>query len=96
MSFDSVHLESLSAPIKNAIVGGPFGSNLVGKDYTTGGIPVIRGQNMGERWVSGDFVYVSEDKARALTPKQGAARRSCIYPTGDARPGCDRPFWKIP
>ena len=70
MSFESVHLESLSAPIKNAIVGGPFGSNLVGKDYTTGGIPVIRGQNMGERWVSGDFVYVSEDKARALTPNK--------------------------
>jgi restriction endonuclease S subunit len=67
MSFEPVHLETLAAPIKNAIVGGPFGSNLVGSDYTSSGVPVIRGQNMGDRWVGGDFVYVSEDKGNALS-----------------------------
>jgi type I restriction enzyme S subunit len=70
MNFETVVLEDIAAPIKNAIVGGPFGSNLVAKDYTTSGIPVIRGQNMGERWVAGDFAYVSEDKAEALSPNK--------------------------
>ena len=69
MSFDQVNLDSLAAPIKNAIVGGPFGSNLIGSDYTPSGIPVIRGQNMGERWVGGDFVFVSEEKGNALASK---------------------------
>lgn len=57
----------LAAPIRNALVGGPFGSNLVSKDYVEDGVPVIRGQNMGGRWVSGEFAYVSEEKAQALT-----------------------------
>lgn len=52
---------------RNSIVGGPFGSDLVSKDYTTAGVPVIRGINMGcGRWVAGDFVYVSEEKAASL------------------------------
>jgi len=57
----------IAAPIKNAVVGGPFGSNLVSKDYVEEGVPVIRGQNMGsDRWVGGDFVYVTEEKAESL------------------------------
>jgi type I restriction enzyme S subunit len=67
MSFKTVRLEELAAPIKNAIVGGPFGSNLVSNDYTPSGVPVIRGQNMGGKWVGGDFVYVSNEKAEALS-----------------------------
>lgn len=70
MSFESVLLEDLAAPQKNAIVGGPFGSNLVSKDYVDQGTPVIRGQNMGGRWVSGDFAYVSAMKADALSPNK--------------------------
>jgi len=70
MSFRTVRLEELAAPIKHAIVGGPFGSNLVGKDYTTSGVPVIRGQNMGGRLVGGDFVFVSDEKAHALAPNK--------------------------
>jgi type I restriction enzyme, S subunit len=58
----------IASPAKNALAGGPFGSNLVSKDYVETGIPVIRGQNMGERWISGDFVFVSEEKARQLSP----------------------------
>jgi type I restriction enzyme S subunit len=58
----------LAAPKKNALVGGPFGSNLVSAaDYTSTGVPVIRGQNMGlGRWVSGEFVFVSVEKAEEL------------------------------
>jgi len=61
-------ISDIASPEKNALVGGPFGSNLVMKDYVESGIPVIRGQNMGERWVTGDFVFVSEVKAKQLSP----------------------------
>ena len=56
----------VAAKVRNALVGGPFGSNLVSNDYVAAGVPVIRGQNMGGRWVSGEFAYVTEEKARAL------------------------------
>ena len=67
MSFESLLLEDLGAPVKNAIVGGPFGSNLVSKDYVDVGVPVIRGQNMGKKWVGGEFVFVSNEKAEQLS-----------------------------
>ncbi|MEZ4672288.1 MAG: restriction endonuclease subunit S [Anaerolineae bacterium] len=57
----------VAAPSRNALVGGPFGSNLVSRDYVLDGVPVIRGQNMGlGKWVAGDFVFVSEEKAQEL------------------------------
>ena len=56
----------IAAPVRNALVGGPFGSNLVSRDYVDAGVPVIRGQNMGDRWVAGDFAYVTEAKAKSL------------------------------
>jgi len=51
---------------KNSIVGGPFGSDLVSNDYVSTGVPVIRGQNMGGHYLSGDFVFVSKPKAKNL------------------------------
>jgi predicted nucleic acid-binding protein len=36
----------IAAPIRNALVGGPFGSDLVSDDYVATGVPVIRGANM--------------------------------------------------
>ncbi len=56
----------IAASDRNALVGGPFGSNLVSRDYVDEGIPVIRGQNMGGRWVSGDSAYVTSTKAASL------------------------------
>lgn len=56
----------IAAPVRNALVGGPFGSNLVSRDYVDDGVPVIRGQNMGGRWVSGEFVFVTDVKADSL------------------------------
>ncbi len=65
----------IAAPTRNALVGGPFGSNLVQRDYTATGVPVIRGQNMGVgRWVGGDFVFVSEEKAQQLSPNTARPR----------------------
>lgn len=59
-------VRGIASHAKNAIVGGPFGSELVSRDYTRRGTPVIRGQNMGGRYIGGDFVYVSDEKADAL------------------------------
>ena len=57
----------LAAAQKNALVGGPFGSDLVSRDYKPTGVPVIRGQNLSfGQWVGGDYVFVSEEKADRL------------------------------
>ena len=56
----------IASSTRNALVGGPFGSNLVSRDYVDRGVPVIRGQNMGERWIGGEFVFVSPAKAQSL------------------------------
>lgn len=56
----------VAARVRNAIVGGPFGSDLVSNDYVDAGVPVIRGQNMGARAVSGPFAFVAPEKARSL------------------------------
>lgn len=63
-----VLLEELAASSRNAIVGGPFGSDLVSSDYSTTGIPVIRGENVSlGRWVGGEFVFVPPAKAQQLS-----------------------------
>lgn len=59
-------MDAVKARRPNAIVGGPFGSDLVSRDYSAIGVPVIRGQNMGAPWVKGPFVFVSAKKADAL------------------------------
>jgi|SRR5882672_694625 len=56
----------IAAPVRNALVGGPFGSNLVSRDYVAAGVPVIRGQNMAGRWIAGEFAYVTDAKADSL------------------------------
>ena len=59
-------IEDIVASSRNALVGGPFGSNLVSRDYVPEGVPVVRGQNMGSRWITGDFVFVTPQKAESL------------------------------
>ncbi len=62
-----VSLEDLAAPIRNALVGGPFGSELVSADYSPTGVAVIRGENLTHgRWVDGDFAFVPPEKAERL------------------------------
>lgn len=66
--WNTLSVTQIASPQKNALVGGPFGSDLVSRDYVPEGVPVIRGANMGKgRWISGDFVYVTDEKANALS-----------------------------
>ncbi|MBM7808297.1 type I restriction enzyme S subunit [Geodermatophilus bullaregiensis] len=51
-----------SVAVERGLAGGPFGSNLVNSDYSVNGVPVIRGANMAERYVGGDFAFVTHDK----------------------------------
>jgi type I restriction enzyme S subunit len=61
-------VRELAAHVPNAVVGGPFGSNLGSADYVPNGVPVIRGQNLAlGRWIGGEFVFVSDAKADALS-----------------------------
>jgi len=63
-----VKLDEIKAGKRWAINGGPFGSNLVGKDYTDDGVPVIRGTNLSDvsKFSFDNFVFVSEEKADSL------------------------------
>lgn len=56
----------IAAPIPNATAAGPFGSNLVSRDYVEFGVPVIRGKNLVGRWIGGEFAFVSKEKAATL------------------------------
>jgi len=68
MRWQTVKLDDLKAEIPNAIVGGPFGSNLTTRDYVNDGVPVIRGANLsnGAMFSEHEFVFVSEEKANEL------------------------------
>ena len=70
--WDCVSVGEVAVRKANAIVGGPFGSDLVSADYVPFGVPVIRGQNMSGMLVAGDFVYVSDEKAKALKANTAA------------------------
>jgi type I restriction enzyme S subunit len=61
---------------KHGLVDGPFGSNLPASEYTSSGIPVIRGSNLSlgqERFRAKDYVFVSEQIANRI-------RRSLCHP----------------
>lgn len=64
--WDIKSVRAIAAPIKNAVVGGPFGSDLTSKHYVDAGVPVIRGQNMGAPFIFGTFVFVTPEKAESL------------------------------
>ncbi len=61
-------LADIAAPKKHAINGGPFGSKLVSRDYTSEGVPVIRGVNLPEhsRFSHNGLAFVSDNKADEL------------------------------
>jgi type I restriction enzyme S subunit len=60
-------IQRLASRSPNSTVGGPFGSELVSRDYVENGVPVIRGQNLARAYVGGDFVFVTKAKAKALS-----------------------------
>ncbi len=60
-------LGEVAAPVPNAIVDGPFGSNLKLSDYVEEGVPVLQGKNITNdsfRWF--DVRFVSDRKATEL------------------------------
>ena len=65
--WDSLPVGAIAASERNAIVGGPFGSDLVSKDYVEFGVPVVRGKNMEGQWLTGPYVFVTPTKAKSLS-----------------------------
>ena len=68
-----VTLDDVAAPVPNAIVDGPFGSNLKLDDYVPAGVPVLQGKNITDdtfRWF--DVRFISSKKAEEL--KRSAVR----------------------
>ena len=63
-----VRLASLAHSAKGSMAGGPFGSDLVSRDYVTSGVPVIRGTNLPKhsKFSLDNCVFVTESKADAL------------------------------
>jgi type I restriction enzyme S subunit len=62
-----VGTEQLSAAIDNAVTIGPFGSNLMVKDYREAGIPLIFVREIrSENFQRNDTRYVSHEKAKEL------------------------------
>jgi type I restriction enzyme S subunit len=57
-------LVEIKKPERYSLIGGPFGSKLVQKDYVSEGVPVIRGVNLPResRFSFDEFVYVSPEK----------------------------------
>lgn len=52
---------------KKAIAMGPFGSNIKAENFVETGVPVIRGTNLNyAKYVDGDFVFLTEEKANEL------------------------------
>ena len=66
--------------VDGGLVGGPFGSSLVSRDYQSVGIPVIRGSNLSEgKYLSGDYVYVSSDKFQRDLERNDALPGDLIF-----------------
>ncbi|GAB3813301.1 hypothetical protein GCM10028820_07810 [Tessaracoccus terricola] len=65
--------------VDRGLVGGPFGSSLVGSDYVTTGVPVIRGSNMAGRFVGGEFAYVTPEKFAADLARNTAKSGDLVF-----------------
>ena len=62
-----VTLDDVAAPVPNAIVDGPFGSNLKLEDFVPEGVPVLQGKNITDdtfRWL--EVRFISKKKAAEL------------------------------
>jgi type I restriction enzyme S subunit len=62
-----VAIKDLSAPTLNAVVDGPFGSNLKTSDYVEKGVPVLQGLNItGNKFSLKELRFVKKQKAQEL------------------------------
>lgn len=62
----SVALKDIATDDKYGVVGGPFGSKLVSRDYVPEGVPVLRGANLPlDREIAlDDLVFVTDEKVK--------------------------------
>ncbi len=87
-------IDDLKAPYAGSIAIGPFGSRMKSDCYVSEGVPVIRGNNIGNtRAFIGEFVHVTEEFASGLGnaivrpddlvfPHRGAIGQVGIVPRG--------------
>jgi len=62
-----VSIDDIKAPRPGSIAIGPFGSRMKSDCYMSDGVRVVRGTNLtGGRSFSGDFVFISSEKAKEL------------------------------
>jgi type I restriction enzyme S subunit len=68
MSWPRVTIGSIKAEARHSLVGGPFGSELITRDYVEDGVPIIRGSNLPDDrcFDDSEFVFVREEKADQL------------------------------
>ncbi len=65
--------------VEKGLVGGPFGSDLVSRDYVEDGVPVIRGGNVHSKNVGGDFVYVTRRKYESVLLRNSAVPGDLVF-----------------
>jgi type I restriction enzyme S subunit len=68
MKWSTLRVDDIKADCRYACVGGPFGSELIRRDYVEDGVPVVRGVNLASdgQFLDAEFVFVSEQKANKL------------------------------
>jgi type I restriction enzyme S subunit len=60
-------IDEIKAPIQSSIAIGPFGSRMKSDCYVDDGVRVVRGTNISSgRTFSGDFVFITPEKAKEL------------------------------
>jgi len=60
-------IDEIKAPTQSSIAIGPFGSRMKSDCYVDDGIRVVRGTNISSgRTFSGDFVFITPEKAKEL------------------------------
>ncbi len=65
--WDVKKVANIKGEDKRAIAMGPFGSNIKAENFVEYGVPVIRGTNLNyAKYVGGEFVYLTEEKADDL------------------------------
>lgn len=76
----TVHVALADVAAPRGLVGGPFGSSLVGKDYVDEGVPIIRGSNLGSgKWVGGEFAFVTREKFERDLARNAAVPGDLVF-----------------
>ncbi len=96
--WEEKRLGDLASKEKWSFTGGPFGSDLMSKDYTEDGVRIIQLQNIGDGFFDeSSKIYTSKDKAdqllscniypgEILISKMGdPVARACLIPNKDKR-----------